>query len=388
MPYAIPTLAQLITQAQQDINSADVHDESGNRIDGFLEIGIVPVVVGITLPGFAYEHYAYQSWIAKQAVPWTATGEFFTGWAALKGVTAEVATNAGGLVTWSGIGTPTIPNGTPVTRSDGIGYITTASGTVAAGSVTVPIGATVAGAAGNFANNTTFFLANPIGGITSQSIGSTAGAAASDPETFDAFKSRTLAIYANPPQGGDAQDYVEWAGAVPGVTRVWVSPYGNGPGTVVVYFMMDAVQGVFGGFPQGTNGVATNEPRDLAATGDQLTVANVLFPIEPVTALVYLDAPINDPIAFVINGLGPNNTLAMRLAIEAALMDMFMRLASVGGTQNPQTRQAWPAIQPSAWYEALGAIPGLSSFSVGAPTAPISPGLGQLATLGSLTINT
>ena len=42
-----------------------------------------------------------------------------------------------------------------------------------------------------------------------------------------------------------------------------------------------------GGFPQGTNGVAALETRDTAATGDQLAVANYLYPLRPVTPIVY-----------------------------------------------------------------------------------------------------
>lgn len=388
MPYAIPTLVELIAQAQQDINSAEITDDQGNTIDGFLETGIVPIIAGMTLPGFAYEHYAYQAWIARQAVPWTATGEFWSGWAALKGVNQEPATNTTGTVTYSGTGTTDLPSGTPITRSDGAAFVTTADGAISSGSVTVPMLAIVAGSAGNFSNGTTFYLANSIEGINNKSTGSTQVDPGADQETFDAFKSRGLAIYASPPQGGDAQDYIEWATQVPGVTRAWVNPSGNGPGTVVVYVMLDAAESAFGGFPRGTNGVATNEPRDAAAVGDQLTVANSIFPKQPVTALVYACAPIEDAIAFTINNLGANNTTPMQAAINAALDDMFLRLGNVGGTQNPQTRASWSSIQPNAWYEALGAIPGLTSFSVGSPSSAITPGAGELPVRGAMTFNT
>lgn len=387
MPYAIPTLAQLIQQAEQDINSAEITDGNGNVIDGFLQIGIVPVVAGIVLPGLAFEHYGYQAEIARQAVPWTATGENFAGWAAVKGQTRKAAIYTQATVTWGGIGTPTILAGTAVTRSDGVGFVTTLSVEMAGGTVTAPLRALVAGASGNFSNGASFTLANSIEGITALSTGSTQTVTGADQETFAAFKSRVLAVYANPPQGGDAQDYIEWANDVAGVTRSWVNPLGMGPGTVVVYVMLDVAEAAHGGFPQGTGGVAAAETRDAAATGDQLTVANSIFPKQPVTALVYIEAPINDPINFTINGLGANNTSANQQAITAALIDMFLRLGNVGGTQNPQTRASWPAIQPSAWYEAIGAIVGLTSFTVGAPLAPITPSGGQLPTLGTVVFN-
>jgi uncharacterized phage protein gp47/JayE len=387
MPYAIPTINELIAQAQGDINSANVTDDAGNTIDGFLEVGIVPVIAAMTLPGFAYEHYGYQSFIALQAVPWTATGEYWAGWAALKGVAQEQATATTGSVTWAGTNGAPLPTGTAVTRSDGLGFTITNGGTVASGSVTVPVVCNTAGAVGNFANGTTFQLGNGIANIAAESTGSTQTTPGADQETFDAFKSRGLAVYAQPPQGGDANDYVEWATAVAGVTRAWVNPNGNGPGTVVVYIMLDVAEAAFGGFPQGTNGVAANETRDAAATGDQLAVANVMYPEEPVTSLVYLCAPTAQPTDFTINNLGSNNTPTTQAAITAALVDMFLRLGNVGGTINPQTRAAWPAIQPSAWYEAIGAIAGLTSFSVGAPSSSITSTAGQLPTLGTVTFN-
>ena len=69
------------------------------------------------------------------------------------------------------------------------------------------------------------------------------------------------------------------------------------------------------------------------------------------------------------------------------LEDMFLRLGNVGGTVNPQTRLAWASIQPSAWYEAIGAIPGLISFSVGTPSSAITPATGYLPILGAMTYN-
>lgn len=389
MPYPIPTLTGLIADAQQDIASADIKDEAGNTIDGFLSTGIVPIVAGVTLPGFAYGHYGYQAEIARQAVPWTSTGEFWAGWAALKGVSRIAATFATGTVTFPGTGTTPLPVGSPIARSDNVKYITTADAAVSAGFVTAPIIAITAGAAANFVADTTFFMTVPISGIVPTSSASAQVIAGVDQETFDAFKSRGLAIYAAPPQGGDAQDYVEWATSVAGVTRAWVVPLILGAGTVGVYFMMDLAEAAHGGFPQGTGGVATNEPRDIKATGDPLTVANSLFPKQPVDALVYVLVPIALPIAFTIDNLRENNTPEMRAAITAALEDMFLRESSVAGTMDPETRSPLNEIQPNAWYAAISAIEGLKVFSVSVPSAPIARGAtGQLAVLGTVTFNT
>lgn len=169
------------------------------------------------------------------------------------------------------------------------------------------------------------------------------------------------------------------------MTRAWVAPLLAGGGTVSVFFMMDVAEAAHNGFPQGSNGVAANEPRDVAATGDQLTVANALFPKRPVTALVYACAPTASPVAFTVADLGGNNTAAMQTAITAALGDMFVRLGHVGGSVVPSTGAAWPAIEPDAWDAALEAIPGLTGFKVTAPSTSITPGVGALFTVGTVT---
>ena len=61
-------------------------------------------------------------------------------------------------------------------------------------------------------------------------------------------------------------------------TRAWCLPNGMGTGTVALYTMLDNANAQWGGFPQGSNGVATLELRDAAAQGDQLTVANAIYP--------------------------------------------------------------------------------------------------------------
>jgi uncharacterized phage protein gp47/JayE len=149
--------------------------------------------------------------------------------------------------------------------------------------------------------------------------------------------------------------------------------------------MMDVAEAAFGGFPQGTNGVATNEPRDVTATGDQLVVANALLPLQPVTALVYAMAPVPTPVNFTIADLGAANTAPNQALITRALQEMFAVFGQVGGTLNPVTGAAWPGIEPDAWYAAIEAVPGLKGFKVTTPSALITPSVGQLFTLGTVT---
>jgi uncharacterized phage protein gp47/JayE len=380
LPYARPTLSTLIQQAQQDISSGDI------AADGFLPRSIL-VTMAVLLAGFAWQHYDYQDWISLQSNPWDATGEFADGWGNLKGVPRKPATAAVLTVTFSGTNGYAIPVNTPCGLLNGTAFTVTTGGTVADDVATVTLTANTVGSASNTAVGAQVVLSNGISGISASSGIVTASEAGADVETDDAYKARYLAAYAAPPQGGDASDYQEWALAIPGVTRAWIAPLGMGAGTVVVYPMLDDARSAEAGFPQGTNGVASSETRDTAATGDQLLVANGIAPERPVTALVYATAPVAAPQNFTITGLGTANTTANQTAINAALTDMFLRLGNVGGTINPNTMAAYPAIEPSSWFDAISSVLGTQTFAVSSPSGPISPTTGQLPTFGTATFS-
>lgn len=390
MPYARPSLTDLIAQATQDITAAQITDPTTEAIlEGLLAQAVLFDVVNAEA-ALTYLLYAYLDWIALQAVPWTATDEFMYAWGALKGVFPKDATAAAGSFTITGAANGVLlPAGTKVTRQDTTPYITTADGTTSGGAVTVPITCSLTGAIGNCASGTPLTLSASIAGIPTLGAASTIITGGSDQETSDDFRTRMLQVYAAPPQGGDRADYVEWAEAVPGVTRAWVAPNANGAGTVAVYTMFDEAEAAFNGFPQGANGVSqfdqgpNGQPRATVATGDQLAVADSICLKQPVTALVSSYAPIAQSINFSIGNLGAGNTAANQAAIQAALTDMFLRLGYVGGTLDPSTGEAWTQIDPSDWYAAIGAAPGVTRFSVTAPTAPLTITAGSLPVLGT-----
>lgn len=380
MPWSRPTLTQLNTQAQQDIAASPI------GLNGFLRRAVMPIL-GLVQAGLAYLLYAYLDWIAQMAVPWSAVGEWLYAWAALIGVYQKDATASSGTCTFTGTQNTPFPAGTTITGS-GLQFTSTAAANVnSSGLVTVPIQCTTTGSAGNLPVGAALTVASPIAGIASSSglVVSLSGGA--NQEEVSAFRTRMLQQYAAPPQGGDLADYVEWAEAVPGVTRAWALPSGAGPGTVVVYVMLDETESAFGGFPQGSNGGAASEVRITPATGDQLTVANAIFEGQPVPALVTVCSPINTPVPFTLTGLGANNTAAMQASIEAALTGMFLQQANVGNTLNPATMEAWPPIDQSDWYEAIGAISGLTGFNVTSPNSALTPTAGQLFTLGACTFS-
>lgn len=323
MPFARSTLSDLLSQAQADLAAALPGTDPQLR---YANLKVLAKILAEGVNGA----FAYLDYIARQAVPFTARDEALEGWAALKGVTRKPAVAAAGFGIWQGTPTRVIPAGTPVSRGDGEAYVTTADAAVGGGgTVTAPLVAVKAGASGSLVAGSLLVLGAAVAGIAASGAVAAGGTPGVDVEDFEAFRTRTLTIYAQPPQGGAKPDYEEWALQVAGVTRAWCVPLGKGAGTVSVYFMMDVAEAAFSGFPQGVNGVAAAEPRAVAAQGDQLLVANHIIPLRPVTALVYALAPIADPVAMTIDLLTPS--AALKAAILDAIRAVLLAYASPGG---------------------------------------------------------
>jgi uncharacterized phage protein gp47/JayE len=371
MPFSRPTLTTLRQQAAEDITASGLPGA-----DGFLRLAALPIL-GKIQAGFAFEHYGYLDWIALQATPFTASGEYLEGWAAIAPtpVLRLAPQKATGAAQFTGLVGKVIPSGTVMTSSDAVAYASTASATIGGGgTVSVAIAAVVAAASGDAVNGIALTLSTPIAGINSAGSAVTDITGGTDLETDDALRSRMLESYAAPPAGGSASDYVTWALAVPGVSRAWTLRNGMGPGTVVVYFMEDAVH--VGGLPVGANGVAASEPRATAATGDQLAVANHIYPLQPVTALVYAAAPVASPLAITISGL---STISgqKQAAVSAAIAGLLV-LKSSPLADSP--------ISQSDVDAAISAVAGVPPFAVTSPTSwPVVPAIGALFTLGTVT---
>ncbi|MGE0109748.1 MAG: baseplate J/gp47 family protein, partial [Bdellovibrionales bacterium] len=219
-------------------------------------------------------------------------------------------------------------------------------------------------------------LGSAVDGVESSGSVTSVITGGADTETDDALFSRMLLAYQETAHGGAKNDYKRWALAVAGVTRAWDNPNGFGIGTVVVYIMFDDANADYDGFPQGTDGVAANEPRGIAATGDQLAVADYIFgdDRQPVTALVHVVSPIAFPVDFTITGLTAISD-AKRAEISQAIKDVFREHADPkGGT-----------VELSYIEVAIAAISGTTPFVITSPMANITPELGYLPTLGEIT---
>lgn len=349
--FTRPTLQQLIDRAEADMNT------NLPAADARLRRAVLHVLARIT-SGQAHGLYGYQKHISRQAIVDTATTESLEAWGRVWGVTRKAATKATGTITFTSSSDGTVvPAGTEFQRSDGQGYTSTASATVAGGSITVTVKADTAGTDGNAASGVQASFVSPVAGIqgsgTVDAAGLTGGAAA---EADSAYRARVIERIQNPPHGGSGADYVRWALEVAGVTRAWVYPEELGRGTVTVRFVMD--DSYADGIPE---------------AGDVTTVQDHIDGLRPVTAEVTVVAPIADPVDIEITGLSPD-TAEVRAAVEAELADMFRRNAKPGGT-----------IHLSKIWEAVSVASGEDNHEITAPVASHVSATGYIPTLGNVT---
>lgn len=377
MPYDRPNLGALRDQAQDDINAGLPGIDARLR---YSNLGVVADVVA----GMANGHYGYLDWIALNSVPFTATGEFLEGWAALKNVYRKAAGYATGTGTFPASAGSSIPSGTVIGRSDGFTYTTTADAAVASGVITVDFTADQAGVDGNADDGTALLLIAGVSGVTGNgtAVGAVTGGA--DVETDADLRTRMLQRYAAPPQGGAVTDYPGWALEVPGVTRAWLKRNAMGPGSLAVLFMMDDAQAAHGGFPQGTDGCSTYETRATPATGDQLTVANYIFPLQSTIALVYAVAPIPNALTITVAGLSGASD-ALKTAISTACAAALRGAGVPGGITYLSTLEAAIAAVPGSTGFVITAITcGAGSIIGGGSVGNVQSDAGALATINVL----
>jgi len=373
MPFTRPTLSDLRAHVAADITSGLP------TADGLLRFSNLQIT-GKAVAGLAHLNYGYLDWIAKQGVPYTASGEYLEAWAALKRIYRKTATAAVGNVTFRGTPGLTVDVHTQVVRSDSATFTTQAVAKVSTdGTLVLQVKADLAGEAGNTPVGSLMTLGASMDGVQSTGAVTAAITGGADQEQEESLYRRMLEAYQSVPNGGASSDYPMWAKRVPGVTRAWCAPNAFGTGTVVVYAMLDHANSAHGGFPQGANGISPSDNRVTSgnlAAGDQLTIANTIYPLQPVTAMVYVCAPIANPIPFTITGLS-GASMASRSAvcdaIKGVLLDQGAPLSN--GT----------FVHISDIDSAISAIAATKGFVITSPVANIPNKLGRLPTLGTIT---
>jgi uncharacterized phage protein gp47/JayE len=274
------------------------------------------------MSGLAHLTLKYLDWLSLQFLPDTAETEWLDRHGAIWLVNADgtvgrkQATLAAGTATVTGIVGSIVPAGTTLTSGEEIGYEVMEQTVVGATATSMPIRSLDPGIAANLATGDTLpFDIAPVGVDKDAVVVALYGG--TDQETDDELRARILKRIQEPPMGGDATDYEQWALAVPGVTRAWASPLEQGMGSVTTRFVMDDLRADNNGIP---------------LTEDVLAVQTYVDSKRPVAVRdIFVVAPIPFPISLSIQNLVTDDS-ATRAAIEDSLRGMFYDRAVPGGT--------------------------------------------------------
>ncbi len=340
--FTTPTLSQCIDQARNDINGR----LSG--VDGFLRRTLIDVCA-VVWGGVMFMLYSFllvlademmvdkaQLWLKRHAAIW--------------GITAGAPKYAAGPVTLTGSAGAFVAAGTILQRADQVSYIIADETTFTGTSATVQVTCQTVGAAGNAIAGTALSFVSPVSGVSSAAVVAAPGiTGGSDEEDKEVLRARILDRIQEPPRGGADPDYKKWVKEVFPAAKVWVYPLWMGAGTVGVAFI----------HPDRDDVIPTS------AEVDQVT-AYIQDGRRPVTANVYVFAPIADPIAYQIH-LVPA-TDAVKVAVIAQLKDMLIRDAQPGGTE-----------LLSRINEAISLADGETDHTLVAPIAAVTHSPGHIA---------
>lgn len=228
---------------------------------------------------------------------------------------------ATGVVTFAGTNGTIVPSGillSPVQTDPSVtvpAFRTTATGTVAGGSVDVPVECTEIGTIGNVSATAIAVISPPgVAGIASvNNAAPTTGG--TDVEGDEAYRDRMLIEFGG--QGaGNVDDYERWALGYPGVGRVTVQPAWNGAGTVRLVVATADGSPVAAGVTAGLQALLDPTPglgHGLAPVGAVVTVTTSTVVTVNVAAAVAFET------GYSLDGTG--GTTALRAALTAVVRD-------------------------------------------------------------------
>jgi len=379
MPFKRQTLTELREQ-----NRAFMQSEL-QEVGALLRFSNLRVIADVDA-GMAHLHYGYLDYIAQQSNPFTATDEWLSAWAALKKIYRKPATAAQcPQYRIKGESNRILPAGSILNRADGYQYATdtdiiTGEDGTAIVSITailpdVTEDVTGGGALSNAAAGTHLNLDNNVAGLDTAGTMVSAATGGADIEEVEQFRARMLLAYQSPPQGGSDTDYEGWALAVAGVTRAWVKRRILGAGSVGIYIMCDGTDTSNNGFPVGTDGLSSLEEWGaVKATGDQLRVADHIYPLQTDTAVVYVCSPIKKIVNFNIKGIS-NVSSATASQIENAIKNLFF---------NEGTPTGGGKIYLSDINKVIGNIDDTRGYLLVTPSSDIELAVGELPVLGTV----
>ncbi|MCM1513295.1 MAG: baseplate J/gp47 family protein [Oxalobacter formigenes] len=314
MSYTPPTLPELISQAESDIEGRLPGASARLRRSN---LAVFARIMAACAKGL----YGFIAWCFRQLFPDTADADSLMRQATLWLDTPYLyATYAVGTVIATGEAGSIIEAGVVLVRADGAQFTVDEGGILADAPLVLAVTAMTAGTNGNTPAETELTLMSPIDGVESvMPVGANGLTGGTDDETLEHLRQRIIERHRWTAMGGAWYDYRRWALNVPGVTRVWVYPRELGPGTVTVRIMRD-------------------DDADPYPSGAALAaVQSSLEDNCNVTADVIAVAPIPLPVNYTL-AISPD-TPDVREAVTEALKDFHAREATPGGQYiDPATR--------------------------------------------------
>lgn len=356
MAYTPPDLPTIAARVQGDLDGRPPGAEPRLRRS-------LLWIIGRALAGVAYGLYqALANRLTVQVLPNTATdGDWIVQHAALWGLERTAATYSegpitpyGGLIPVAGVA---IPSGTQFQRSDGVIYETIEETNI--DDIPITVRAAVAGSNGDATEDTALTLISSVADLpTAWLVAAGDIIGGYDVESLTDLQDRTVARIQNPPRGGAETDYEMWALEVPGITRAWVYPMEDGPGTVTVRVV--------------------NDDDSPIIPGAELieAVQDYIDERRPITATVTVVAPSALSVDFQISGLEIDAGYTeeeVQDNIEAELIDLLRREAEPGGT-----------LLLSHIQEAISLAAGENDHVLNDPAADIEAGYGQIPIIGTI----
>lgn len=322
MPFNRPSLPDLIELSAQDIEARLPGLDARARRSNLS-------VLAHVLAGGIHGLYGYLDWLSKQTLPDTADGEFLERWAHLLGMQnrkpATFFEFKKFFQTETSIPMLNIAAGELILQTtDGKRYELVQD--TVDGCYYPPVGGALpplfraldAGPEFDLDTNQIYALTpvSPVAGFVSMGQTSPVLYPSSPIESDASLRERVLSRLRQAPHGGAEFDYRNWALEYPGVTDAWITPEGDGPGSVDVRvaFNSDSDTDLLGRWR--VSGVY-DEVRDYIEARRPVT-ARVRV-LSPTAYHVHISAILLDA-----DGLNETDT-GLRLAVSDALKRVLMQ---------------------------------------------------------------
>lgn len=200
------------------------------------------------IAGCSYLLYGYADLLSKNLHPLYANNGTLDDWAAIWLEDGrKLETKASGIITVVAVEEIDLPTGTIFQYQDleyGAVEFETIQDEKFSGSKDIWIRAVLPGKIKVIASGQLLQSQSTIAGMKPEAVVKDQIDGGTDTESDEALRERIRDRVRNPPQGGSPQDYIVWAKVVPGISRAWVAPRIQGPGTVGVAFVDDQSGGL------------------------------------------------------------------------------------------------------------------------------------------------